>query len=114
MTDDFDLFLQQSLAPPQREEDHSFVLRVQAAIGIEEGFRMRRRTALRRFGLELLALAAVTAGLLWVGRAAPIASWVSESPWLAALVLISAFAMLLAVFGARGPSLHQVQNISVV
>lgn len=112
MADEFDRFLQQALAPAERDEDHSFVARVQAAIALEERFRIGRKVALRRFALELVALAAVTAALLWAGRAPAVAGWVDESPWLAALVLMIGFGTLIALFGTKGLPNRQVQDIS--
>jgi cytochrome bd-type quinol oxidase subunit 2 len=102
MADEFDRVLRDGLAPAEREEDHLFVARVQAAISIEERLRLERRAVVRNLALQLLALAAVAAALLWIGRAPAVSTMMADSPWLAALVLIAGFGVLVALLTARG------------
>ena len=102
MADEFDIFLEGALAPEERDEDHKFVARVQAAIRIEERLKLERRAMLRNLALQLLALAAVAAAALWIGRAPAVAAITADSPWLAALILLTVFGVLVALLSARG------------
>jgi hypothetical protein len=102
MADEFDRFLHEAVAPEERHEDHRFVARVQAAIRIDERLNLERRGMVRSLVLQLVALAAVAAAMLSVGRAPAIAAIVSESPWLATLILLTGFAVLVALLSARG------------
>ena len=98
MADDFELYLAQALAPEEREPDRAFVRHVQAQVALDRRFRAERRAILRQLGLEAVGLGAITGGLLWLGRAAPVADFFSDSPALALAGLLSGFALLLLLF----------------
>ena len=101
MADEFDRFLADALAPPEREADRGFVLRVQAQIALEERFALERRLLLRNLVQQLFALVAVGAGAWWLGRSAPIADWAAESPATALATLLVAFMFVAAMFITR-------------
>lgn len=102
MADEFDRFLQEALAPEGQGEDHRFVARVQAAVRIEERLKLERRGMVRNLILQLVALAAVAAAAMAIGRAPAVAAMASESPWLAALILLTGFAVLVALLSGKG------------
>ena len=99
MADAFEDFLKSGLAPLDRAPDRQFVLRLQAAIALEKQLAAHRSSLVREFARQLLALAAVAAGLWWVGKAAPVASWFAGSPAIGLAVLLSAFALLILRLG---------------
>jgi hypothetical protein len=101
MADAFDSLLTVALQPPERAPDRHFVARVQARIALEDRFSQQRRAAIGAFAKQLLALGALAAGLWWLGRAAPVASWRTESPALALAVLLVAFAFFLGLVGRQ-------------
>ncbi|HEX4762609.1 MAG TPA: hypothetical protein VFU87_07435 [Sphingomicrobium sp.] len=111
MTDDFDRFLREALAPERRDPDRRFVARVQARIALDRYLKAERRGLLRRLGAELLALLAVAAGLLWLGRAAPVAGFFAESPGVALAALLSGFALLVLLVSrpANEPTVQRVE-----
>lgn len=94
MTEAFDLFLSTALAPPQRAPDAAFALRVRALCALDDRLRRQRQAALRLVLVQALALGAVAAGLLLLGRSATIAAFVAGSPALALAGTIAAFALL--------------------
>ncbi|HEX6604617.1 MAG TPA: hypothetical protein VF027_07035 [Sphingomicrobium sp.] len=98
MADEFDLMLGSALSPNGREPDRLFVARVQARVALDERLRAERRFAIRQLGIEVLALAAVAAALLWLMRAAPIASFFAGSPEIALTALLALFASLVLLF----------------
>jgi hypothetical protein len=98
MADDFDRFLAQALAPPERMPDRRFVAGVQARIALEERLAAERTALIRALAAQLAALLAVAAGLWVIGRAAPVARLVSASPSLALMVMLGAFACLVLLF----------------
>jgi hypothetical protein len=104
MADEFDRFLKQALAPPERDEDHKFVARVQAAIRIEQQLQLERRSLVRTLVLQLVVIAAVAAALFSASRAPAVAALVAHSPDLARVVLVGAFAALVGLLtaGAAG------------
>ena len=101
MADEFESYLAAALAPPERNPDRPFVARVQAHIALDARLAAERRSVVRRLGLELLGLAAVAAALLLLGRAAPVAELVAESPALALSALLSIFALLIGVLSVQ-------------
>jgi uncharacterized membrane protein HdeD (DUF308 family) len=104
MADEFDRFLGQSLAPPERLPDRRFVASVQARIALEQRLHRQRRQLLAGFFSQLAALAAVTAGIWVLARAQPLAEWFAASPPLGLAVLIVGFALAIALFSRRGVS----------
>lgn len=112
MADEFDAFLREALAPPPGHEDHLFVARVQVAIRLDEQLRAEASSMVRSLLLQLLALAAVAAALLLVGRAPAVAALAGESPWMVALILVVGFSLLLVLMTARVRSVGQVEIIS--
>ena len=99
MTDPFEAFLAAELAPPERLPDRQFVARVQAGIALEQQLIVHRRWLVAELFKELVALGAVAAGLWWVARA-PVTGSLAQSPAVALAVLLVAFALLIAAFGA--------------
>src|SRR5215212_4385700 len=99
MADEFDHFLKSALAPSERLPDRRFVTRVQAAIALEERLAAQRSSLLRELARQLVALAAIAAGLWWIGRAPPVASLFAESPAVGLAILLAAFAFLVAILG---------------
>jgi hypothetical protein len=97
MADAFDAFLTAALQPPESSPDRQFVARVQARIALEERFSQQRRAAVGTFAKQLLALGALASGLWWLGRAAPVASWRTDSPALALAMLLTGFAFFLGL-----------------
>src|SRR3954447_20364587 len=94
MTDDFDEFLSHALAPREREEDHLFVERVQAAIRIDQRLRLVRVGLVRRLVRDLLAVLTLAAGVLWLARSPAVASVSGDSLALGALMLCASFGVL--------------------
>lgn len=78
--DDFDVFLATALAPPDREEDHAFVARVQQRIRIDQALRVARAATFERLTVEIAALAAVAAALVWFTGSAHVSAIAAESP----------------------------------
>jgi hypothetical protein len=99
--DEFDRFLGAALSPKERDPDRQFVARVEARIALEQQLARERRSLLAGLLKQLVALLAVAAGVWWVGRAAPVAMWVRESPEAALLLLLAAFVFLIVLFSAR-------------
>jgi cell division protein FtsX len=97
MADEFERFLASSLAPPERLPDRRFVAAVHVRIELEHQLKQQRNELAASLGYQLIALFAVTAGVWWIARAAPIAAWLSEFPAVAFAVLLVAFALLVAL-----------------
>lgn len=115
MADPFDSFLAEALAPPSRHPDRGFVARVQAAVALEARLEAERRSILRRFLAELIALVAVAGGLVWAARAEPLMAIASESPWLLMCGLLSIFVLIVAALSAQGsavPTLGDGESLS--
>ena len=100
MDDDFDRMLKSALVPGAGDEDQAFVARVTAAIRLDEQLRSARRAILRSLGIKLLALGAVAAALLWIGRAPSVRDFASESPSLLTAILVIAFGALIALMSS--------------
>lgn len=98
MADEFDAFLAHALSPEPRPADRGFIARVNARVALDRRLRAERSAMFRRVGREALALAAIAGGLLWLGRAAPIADFAAESPGAMLALLLSAFAFFVLVF----------------
>ena len=101
MADDFDRFLASALAPEDRLPDRKFFARVQAAILLEERLTAQRWWLMRGLATQLVALAAVAAGLWWIGRAGPLADWFAESPAFGLAILLTGFGCLIGLFSRR-------------
>ena len=97
MADEFDLFLREAMAPPARGPDRPFVARVETLVVLEERLQAERRNVLHQLGLEILALAAIAAGLLWLGRAPAVALFVERSPAIALSALLAGFTLLFLI-----------------
>ena len=102
MADQFETFLAEALAPPSRDPDRQFVARVQARIALESRLEAERRSIMRRFLAQLVALVAVAAGLVWAARAAPSMAIAAESPWLLTCGLLSIFVLIVAALSVQG------------
>ena len=101
MSDEFDRFLASSLAPPERLPDRRFVATVQARIIVEERLARERRTLVGNLIRQLVALGAVAAALLWIGRTPAIGAIVADSPGFAVLVLVIGFSLLIALLTGK-------------
>lgn len=102
--DDFDAFLARALAPPEREEDHAFVARVQQRIRIEESLRHARAAIVKRLAVEIAALTAVAAGLMWIAGSQGAAAIAAESP---APFLAGLIALFISLVGLLAPGAVQ-------
>jgi hypothetical protein len=111
MADEFERMLSEALAPEARDPDRLFVARVQAGIALDERFAAERRSGLRQLGAEVLGLAAIAGGLLWLGRSEPISGFFAESPAIALAAVIAAFT--LAVLVLRSPESDYAPNSSI-
>ena len=98
MADEFDRFLAEALAPEPREADRACVARVHGGIALDRQLRAERKALLRRFGVEMLGVAAIAAALLWLAREAPVAELAAGSPAAALAGLLLAFSLLLLLF----------------
>lgn len=94
MADEFDHLLASALAPGERQPDRTFVLRVQAAIRLDEQLRSDRRSLASALAKQLAAIMAIGAALWCLGRAPAIAVWSAESTAIALALLLAAFAAL--------------------
>lgn len=79
MTDEFDRFLAEALAAPEREPDRMIVRSVQARIAFEQRLAARRAVELRRLAIQVAGVAAVAAGVLWLARSPTIARFTANS-----------------------------------
>ena len=100
--EEFDRFLAGALAPPEREEDHAFVVWVQQRIRIDDALRAARVAALERLSVGIVALGAVAAALVWLARSTDAAAIAAESPApvLAGLILLFMSVVWLVAPGA--------------
>ena len=101
MADEFERFLAAALAPEERAPDRQFVARVQAAILLEQRLAAQRSSLIRDLVRQIVAVAAVAAGLWWLGRAAPVASWFGESPAVGLAILVISFVCLVGLLSGR-------------
>ena len=79
-SEDFDRFLAQSLAPPERMPDSKFVGRVRQQILLEKLRRRSLAKTFERLGVELLSILAVGCALLAVGAGSGIADSEGDIP----------------------------------
>ena len=101
MADQFESFLGAALAPPTREPDRRFVGQVQARIALESRLEAERRSIVRRFGVELIALITFAGGLVWAARAEPLMEIAAESRWLAIIGLLAVFGLVVLAIASR-------------
>jgi hypothetical protein len=101
MADEFERFLAEALSPAARAPDRSFVSRVQARIALDERLRHERSAMLRTLAIEVLAIAAVGAGLVWLTQAKPVAGFFADSPAVALAALILGFGFLVLLFSGQ-------------
>jgi hypothetical protein len=101
MADDFDCFLASSLAPPNRLPDRRFVAAVQTRIIVEKRLAQERRALIEGLVKQLVAVAAVGAAVLSIGRAPSVAAFLTDSPALAVLILLAGFSLLVALLSSR-------------
>ena len=104
MADEFDSFLKASLAPGERLPDRRFVARVQGAIALEERLARQRRALAASLTSQLAALVAVAAGVWVIGRAEPVAEWLTSTPAIGLAIVIGGFTAAVALFAARPDS----------
>ena len=95
--DEFDRFLAQSLAPPERMPDPKFVGRVGQQIRLDELRRRSRAKMFERLGIELLSVIAVGCGLMAVGGGSDIADSAGHVPALALAGMAILFAFWVTV-----------------
>ena len=104
MADEFDAFLANGLAPPNRESDRAFVARVQTSIRLDDYLRAERRRVLTLLGIQILGVVAIAAGAFWVLRSPALADFAGESPAILLTVLLAAFSFLILLFSSMpGP-----------
>lgn len=103
MADEFERFLASAIAPPDRLPDRRFVARVQARILLDEQLARERRALMAALGRQIVALAAVAAGIWVIARAAPVADVFAQSPAVALAILLVAFSFVVAMFSRSGP-----------
>jgi hypothetical protein len=101
MTDDFDRFLASALAPAGREPDRRFVRLVQARIALEERLAAERHSLTLDLLKQLAGLLAIAAAIFCITRSAPVVDLFAEAPALVLAVLLTAFALLIALMGMR-------------
>ncbi len=91
--DEFDRFLAQSLAPPERMPDGKFIGRVGQQIRLEKLRRRSRAKMFERLSIELLSVIAVGCGLMAVGAGSNIADSAGNVPAvaLAGMAILFAF-----------------------
>ncbi|HET9356391.1 MAG TPA: hypothetical protein VFO42_09545 [Sphingomicrobium sp.] len=101
MTNSFDDRLAAVLAPPDREPDRDFVLRVTAGIALADRLEARRSALIRSLAGQLAAIASVAASIMILGRSPAVARFAAESPpgTLAALLVSFSFVAVLLVPG---------------
>lgn len=112
MADPFDRLLAEVLAPPEREPDRQFVRVVQTRIALEEQLARERWRLLSRLGFQVVALAAVAAGVLLLARSPELAGFAAESPGLALAILLAGFSFVIAVL-ASSPAARQVSRARI-
>ena len=91
-SEDFDRFLAQSLAPPNRVPDQQFLARVSQQVLVDKLQRRARTKMFERLGVELLSILAVGAGLVAVGAGTNIADSAGNTPAVALLGMLILFA----------------------
>jgi len=106
MADEFDTFLARALAPQDRDPDRAFVVRVSAAVALDERMRMERRSIIRQLGAQVVGLMAVAVAVLVVSRSPEVALFFTESRPIALAGLLGIFALLvvLMVYRADQPA----------
>lgn len=104
MTGDFDAFLGRALAPPERDPDAEFVLRVRALCALDARLRGERRALVRTGLTQGLGLVALAAGLLWLGRADSVAAFFASSPGIALGAMLAGFVLLVTTMTAPSHS----------
>ena len=90
-SDEFDRFLAQSLAPPNRVPDQQFMARVSQQIRLDKLRRRARAKMFQRLGVELLSIIAVGAGLLAAGAGTNIADSTGNVPAAALVGMVILF-----------------------
>ena len=112
MADPFESLLAEALAPPERAPDRSFVRAVQTRIALEDQLDRQRRRLLSRLGFQVLALAAVAAGVLLLARAPELAESAAESPGLALAILVGGFSFVIAIL-ASAPAARRASRAHI-
>jgi len=87
----FNLFLVQSLAPPDRLPDQQFLARVSQQILLDRLRRRARAKMFERLGVELLSIVAVGCGLVAVGAGSNIADSAGNIPPVALVGMVLLF-----------------------
>jgi hypothetical protein len=101
MADEFDWFLGEELAPPERRPDRQFVVRVQTHIALEDRFTAQQHSLIVGLVKQVVALIVVACAIWWVARAAPVADWFAESPAVALAILLAGFVFLVGTLSFR-------------
>jgi len=94
VADEFESMLADALAATERGPDRAFVMRVQAAVLLDDQLRAQRRLLAAALVRQLIAIAAIAATLWCFARAPAIASLTAESSAVALAVVLAAFAAL--------------------
>ena len=103
MADAFDSFLATALAPAERPADREFVSSVHARIMLEDRLDAERSALVGGLVTQLVALLAVAAAVLVIGRSAAIEDFFARTPALGLAILIAAFGLLVGLL-TRAPS----------
>jgi len=98
----FDAFLAEALAPPEGPADPGFVARVDRAVLADEIYRRQRQALWRRFGGEMLAIAAVGASLAAITSIPDLGALLSEASPLALPALLALPLLLFWILVAKG------------
>lgn len=99
----FDRFLAQALAPPDRAPDQPFVNRVHQQVRLDELLRASRASTFERLGIELLSLVALACGLAAIGTSSEIADFTREVPHLALIAVMLVFALWVPLVAVPAP-----------
>ena len=100
-SDGFDLFLAQSLAPPNRVPDQQFLARVSQQVQLDKLRRRARSKMLERLGVELLSILAVGSGLIALGAGTDIADSAGNAPAMAVLGMVVLFGFWVTVVSRK-------------
>jgi hypothetical protein len=112
VSDDFERLLGEALAPVCRDPDAQFVMRISARIVFEQRIAEQRGAELRTFGIQMLALVAITSGLVWLVHAAPATKLLANVPGAALAVLCAAFGLVVTIIAGQQDGTVPIGRVS--
>jgi len=112
MADEFEDFLSKALAAPERQPDREFVQRVQVQVRLDEYLRAQRSLVWRGLGVQIIGIAALAIGALWILRSPAISAFAVESPAILLLALLGAFSLVILLFSSYEPGADLVKRTS--